>query len=149
MNHEKKPVVGKGRLQWSAGWFGGQIGGTAWMLVMAAIIFPREIVAGSAWLLGFVVLNAYGSYMYINRDRFEPLASIQWFLGISAVVMISLWTVLVLGYSELLPVVNSSATKGYFAMLVIPGLMIYLLVFDRFGSPKIEDPKNVNAELNS
>jgi hypothetical protein len=69
----KEPLPGPGRFQWNLGaWFGGQIGGTAWMLVGAVVLAPHAPEVAGVWLACFAASNAIGSWLWWRRDRLRP-----------------------------------------------------------------------------
>ena len=52
----KVPLPGPGRFQWNLGaWYGGQLGGTAWMLVGAIVLMPHAPEVAGVWLVCFAV----------------------------------------------------------------------------------------------
>src|SRR5579871_2566901 len=74
----KVPMSGPGCFQWNLGaWLGGQLGGTAWMLVGAAILAFEAPAAAAAWLVCFAMANALGAWMWRQRDRLRPYAALQ------------------------------------------------------------------------
>jgi ABC-type phosphate transport system permease subunit len=86
----KEPLAGPGRFQWNLGaWFGGQIGGTAWMLVGAVVLAPHAPEVAGVWLACFAVANAIGSWLWWCRDSLRPYPSLQALLsacGVSSVI---------------------------------------------------------------
>jgi hypothetical protein len=71
-------MPGPGYFQWNTGvWFGGQLGGTAWMLVGAAVLTPRAPEVAAVWLFCFAVANAIGSWLWWRRDRLRPYPAMQ------------------------------------------------------------------------
>ncbi len=74
----KEPLSGPGYFQWNkGGWFGSQLGGTAWMLVGAAVLLPRAPEVAAVWLAAFAVATAIGSWMWWRRDRLRPYPALQ------------------------------------------------------------------------
>ncbi len=74
----KVPMPAPGRFQWNLGaWFGSQLGGTAWMLVGAAILAFQAPAAAAAWLACFAVANGLGTWMWQQRDRLRPSPALQ------------------------------------------------------------------------
>lgn len=57
------------RLEWNAGgWFGGQIGGTVWILVAALLSALRDISTGLSLLAIFAVPNMVGYLLWRRRN---------------------------------------------------------------------------------
>ena len=74
----KEPLPGPGQFQWNrGGWFGSQLGGTAWMLVGAVAMALQAPNVASVWLVCFLVANAIGFWMWWRRDRLRPYLALQ------------------------------------------------------------------------
>ena len=74
----KEPLPGLGCFQWNrGGWFGSQLGGTAWMLVGAVVLVPHAPEVAGVWLAGVAVANAIGSWMWWRRDRLRPYPALR------------------------------------------------------------------------
>ncbi len=74
----KQPMPGPGCYQWNmGGWFGGQLGGTAWMLVGAVVNVPHAPEVAGVWLVCFAVANAVGTWLWWRRDRLRPYPALQ------------------------------------------------------------------------
>lgn len=69
---------GPGNFQWNTGgWFGGQLGGTVWLIVAASVFAagaPRLALALAACWLG---ANAIGTWLWWRRDRLLPYPAVQ------------------------------------------------------------------------
>jgi hypothetical protein len=63
---------------WNAGgWFGSQLGGTAWLFVSAAVL-AFESGPSAAFLLGCgLVANAAGCLLWARRARLDPYRALQ------------------------------------------------------------------------
>jgi hypothetical protein len=74
----KEPMLGPGQFQWNAGgWFGSQLGGTAWMLVGAAVLVPQAPWVAAWWAGCCALANAVGAWLWLRRDRVRPYPAIQ------------------------------------------------------------------------
>jgi len=74
----RSPKKGRGRFQWnSGGWFGAQIGATLWVLIGGIVLWPESSAAGIAGVTAFVIPNAAGLALYMNRHRIAPYPAIQ------------------------------------------------------------------------
>src|SRR5262245_20825119 len=72
------PITGPGYIHWNAGgWFGGQVGGTSWLLVGAAVLAPQAPAVAAIWLAGFAAANAVGLWLWRRRTRFRPHTAFQ------------------------------------------------------------------------
>lgn len=136
----KTPMQGPGSFQWNAGaWFGGQLGGTAWMLAGAAALAPRAPTVAVAWAAGFVVANAVGAALWSRRDRLMPYPAIQAMLATCGVVGASALAFLHLLHPGL--VVDRRPWYGISddplaapgLLLLIAALMAWLHVMERAG----------------
>lgn len=67
-----------GAFEWNkGGWFGAQLGGTCWLLIMAAFIAVEDPLAGGVIFLCFVAPNLYGLSLWRRRAELRPYPSIQ------------------------------------------------------------------------
>ena len=65
------------QLNWqTGGWFGSQLGGTAWILVASLITFGHDILTGLILLLLFLIPNSIGTLLWHQR-KISCYASIQ------------------------------------------------------------------------
>lgn len=65
-------------LQWNAGgWFGGQLGGTCWMLVAAVLVAIKDLPAGAIVFVLFLVPNLLGTYLWSQRARIQIYPAMQ------------------------------------------------------------------------
>jgi hypothetical protein len=79
----KQPMVGRGFFHWSTGgWFGTQLGGTAWMLLAATWVARASPWLATVWLFCFAVVNAVGIWLWLRRDQIAPSPAFQ-LLGLS------------------------------------------------------------------
>lgn len=77
------PLPNPGRFRWNrGGWFGAQLGGTAWMLVGSVVLLPHAPEVAGVWLACFAVANAIGSWMWRRRDRLRPYPALQALLAV-------------------------------------------------------------------
>jgi hypothetical protein len=71
-------MPGPGCFQWNTGaWFGSQLGGTAWMLVGAAVLALQAPAVAAVWLACFALANALATWLWRQRDRLRPYAALQ------------------------------------------------------------------------
>jgi hypothetical protein len=79
-------MQGDGRFQWSTGgWFGGQLGGTSWLLVGAAVLSGPAPEVALVWLVCFTVANVIGYALWARRDRLRPYPAIQSLMAVCGV----------------------------------------------------------------
>ncbi len=121
-------------LEWNAGgWFGGQLGGTAWILVAAALSTARDTSTGFILLVIFLVPNIIGCLLW-RRQKISFDASLQRLLlllgvfGLLAVYVLErrhLWIEIQMGSSV-------SATYTYYMIIFITAILMVMFYF-RFG----------------
>jgi hypothetical protein len=71
-------VTGPDGVPWVRGaWFGGQVGGTAWMLTGFVIYVWQVPWIGLLFLAGFAGANALGFWLWRRRDRFRFFLAVQ------------------------------------------------------------------------
>ena len=74
----KERSTGPGHFRWNkGGWFGSQLGGTAWMLVGSVVLFPPAPEVAGIWIACFAVANGIGSWMWRRRERIRPYPALQ------------------------------------------------------------------------
>ncbi len=121
-------------MRWNAaGWFGGQIGATLWILVAGVLTAIRDISTGMIAVLLFAIPNAIGLMLW-HRRRLTCYASTQ--LLIASAGICSLLTVHLLQRAGAWRQIQSggsvSATSTYWIFgVVFVGLMI--IFYLRFG----------------
>jgi hypothetical protein len=92
----KRPMAGPGCFSWNAGgWFGGQAGSTAWLLMGAVAIAPQAPGVAAVWLGCFAAANVAGFALWRRRDRIRPFPGIM--AGLLAYGSAGLVALLVLG----------------------------------------------------
>jgi hypothetical protein len=121
-------------LDWNAsGWFGGQLGGTAWILVAAAITFDHNTWTGLILLVIFLVPNIVG-YLLWRLKKFSCHASLQILFGLSG--LFGLLTIYVLDRNHLWLEIQKggsiSAVSGYFLLTLII-LILMITFYLKFG----------------
>lgn len=80
-----QPVTDPDGVRWNAcAWFGGQAGGTAWMVTAFATYVRQSPWLGSLFLVAFVGLNALGFWLWRQRSRFRFFRSVQLMIAASA-----------------------------------------------------------------
>jgi hypothetical protein len=78
---EKTPMTGQGAFRWNAGgWFGSQMGGTAWLLIGAATFARQAPWVAAVWLVCFVVGNVIGTWLWRRRDQIRPYPALQFLI---------------------------------------------------------------------
>ncbi len=73
---------------WNAGgWFGSQVGCTLWLLILGFVLLAKDPPSGWLCLTGFVLLNAWGLYLWRCRERLSPYAGFQRFLAVASMII--------------------------------------------------------------
>ncbi len=75
--------VGKGAIQWSGGgWFGGVIGSSVWMLVVACFVASfGQVVLTFLIIAGFIISIVGGIAIWRQRDRIYPFDGMMIYSG--------------------------------------------------------------------
>jgi hypothetical protein len=119
---------------WNAGgWFGAQIGCTLWLLILGLVIVPKDSLAAGACVGGFVVLNAWGLYLWRRREQLPAYAGLQRFLAAASVV-IAFVVVVVNGRGASEPPIPGAVVSTflpYWLIVLAPGLMLLFFWRDR------------------
>ena len=119
---------------WNAGgWFGSQLGCTLWLLILGVVLLSKDLFAAWVCVGSFVVLNAWGLYLWRGREKLIAYAAMQRFL-LATSVIIALVVVVVnsRGVSEPpAPGALVSTYLPYWTIAVAPGLMLIFLWRER------------------
>jgi hypothetical protein len=124
------PDQGPGYFRWSTGaWFGGQLGGTSWLLVGAAVLAPRAPLVAVVWFLGFAIANALGVWLWWRRDRIRAHPALQLLLLVCGITGVIAWAVLEVSRPD---VVRSLGwpSQGHRMLLIVPGLMAWFTILE-------------------
>lgn len=119
---------------WNAGgWFGSQVGCTLWLLILGVVLLSKDSFVAWGCVGGFVVLNAWGLYLWRRRDKLKAYAGLQRFL-LATSVIIALVVVVAnrRGVSE--PPTSGALVSTYLPHWVIaiaPGLMAMFSLLER------------------
>ena len=69
---------------WNAGgWFGSQVGCTLWLLILGLVLLPKDPLAAGSCIGGFVVLNAWGFFLWRRQATLRAYSGIQRFLALA------------------------------------------------------------------
>jgi len=119
-------IQGTGGFQWNTGgWFGGQIGSTLWLFIVAYETLPKSASA-AAWLAFCAAApNILGCLLWQKRDRLRPYPAIQCL--IAALGMFTLLALVVADHFLVLPILDSegiaSPHRAYWLLCLFPVLM--------------------------
>jgi hypothetical protein len=145
----KAPMPGPGHFQWSTGgWFGSQLGGTAWMLVASIVLALQTPWIAAWWVLCFALANAAGVWLWLHRDRLRPYLAMQGLLaicgatGLLAVAALHLFgpagVRLGVAWHDgrfILEGPPGTTLRSAYAtlLLIVPGLMAFFALMERAG----------------
>ncbi len=135
----KNAKLGSGQFQWNAGgWFGAQLGGSLWMLILGFTLLGRQPGLGALALALALLVNATGFLLWWRRDRLAPYPCIQGLLALVCVAtLILLVTFDATGRLALLdPRFRDNPRGLYTIVLMFPGLMALFHFQNRMGKKK-------------
>lgn len=122
-------------LRWNTGgWFGGQIGGTLWMLISALVLWSADGPVALPLLVCFAIPNVLATGIWIRRNRWRPLSALLTLFALIGAFSLAAIVVLDragsfarLGYGG-----NTTSGSMYFLIAVLtPGLMLLVYFQDR------------------
>ncbi len=125
---------GEGQLQWNVGgWFGGQVGGTCWLLALAVVVLAKGGVAvGLALLISFAAPNVVGLWLWRRRDRLAPFVAMQRLLAVMTVFSLAALATLHLSGAQGLAQPGESFSPWLYGLaLIYPAVMFQLWMIDR------------------
>jgi hypothetical protein len=112
----------------ATGWWGAQLGASAWMLGSALMFFSKAPGVAAALLGCFVAMNLFGWVLWRSRERFSAYAAIQSFCaGAGLFTSIAIAVLDVSGHlGEWEPRFASQPHAVYFVLLLFPLVMLLL-----------------------
>ena len=122
------------KMEWnSSGWFGSQLGGTAWILVAAILSSVQELSTGLLLLAVFAIPNVVGLVLWRRRSlscyaATQLLLAIMGLCGLLAIYLLERsndWERIQTGASI-------SASSAYFIVAAVIGILMITFYF-RFG----------------
>ena len=122
--------------QWNAGgWFGPQLGGTLWLLLLGLVLLPKDVLAALVVLACFAGANAVGLSLWRRRHRIAAYPALQWMIAACGVASLIAFTFLDsrLGSVEFTPAIP------YWILLVFPGVMVMLCLQRRLAARRSAD----------
>jgi len=134
------PRKGDGHFQWNTGgWFGGQIGCTAHLLVLGPWIAIHEILPGLLILAWGILANLVGFGLWQRRDKIAPYPALQLMLIVTLLAAVAGFVTA--HYS-------SNGGKWAFVMnanspwilLWFPVLMLLICCLEHAGKKRLKNP---------
>jgi hypothetical protein len=141
-----KAKQGNGRFQWNAGgWFGGQVGSTVWLFILAGETFQKSPHAAMWLTFCAAAPNVLGCLLWTRRDRLAPHPTLQFL--IAGIGLFSILALFIADYFHVLPIIDSrfmtSPRQGYWVMLIFPLLMAQFALMELAG---VNRNKTMSAE---
>ncbi len=110
----------KGAFRWSAGWFGGLVGATAWIALMGVLLLFDAPRLGALVLALAAVPNVVGIILWRMRERVRIYPAVQALIVVAGLA--GLMAVVSLDVAGRIPV--DPPTSPYWTLLVYPGVML-------------------------
>jgi hypothetical protein len=139
VDHE---ITRPGYFHWNAGgWFGSQLGGTAWLLVGAAVLAQHAPAMTVVWIGCFAVANAVGFGLWHCRARLRPHTGIQLLLLTCGVAGFLAWWVLDTFRSDVVRELNWPR-QGHWLLLLVPAMMGWFAVVEYLARGRPPSPED-------
>jgi hypothetical protein len=121
--------------KWSYGWFGGQIGGTAWMLGLALASPPLCSLVSVSGIVVFALINLIGLTMWRNQSRLDQHTCLQVLIAVTGLGSYCLLALM--DASNCLqkwdPRIHNPKT-AYLLLLIFPILSVWIWTANRRNS---------------
>jgi hypothetical protein len=120
-------IAARSAFAWYAGgWFGTQFGSTLWMLILGFVLLSRDQLGALACIAGFLILNAWGLYLWRSRTRLTAYAGLQRFLLVASVIIAAVVAAVNLRglWAPPAPGALVSTYLPYWVILLAPALML-------------------------
>ncbi len=130
-----------GAFSWNAGgWFGAQIGATAWILLLGVLLILDAPRLGALVIAFSLAPNVLGIILWRMRDRIRPYPAVQLLVAASAAFALAAFVSLdVAGRISALRA--GSGWSVYWALLVYPGVMVMFHLQNRARGGGGEPPR--------
>lgn len=114
--------AGAGRFQWNlGGWFGSQVGGTLWLVLLGGVLWAKGQGAGAALLGLGLAANALGCFLWTRRQILDPYLALQLLLGACGIAAaLSMWLLAGAGVTA-----ADAGLPSLWAVLIYPALMAW------------------------
>ena len=133
------PASRPSHFSWNAGgWFGSQVGCTAWLLTGAVFLAPLAPRNAACWLACFVIANGIGTWLWSSRGWIRPYLAIQLLLLVCGICGLVAFSSLDMTRPDVVRTVGERR-QGYLALLILPALMAWFAVLEhgsRSQTPK-------------
>jgi len=122
-----------GAFRWNAGgWFGAQIGATAWIALLGILLLFDAPLLGVFVLAYAAAPNVIGIILWRMRDRVGPYPATQILVAVSgAFALVAFVSLDVVGRIAMLR--PGAGRRVYLVLLVYPGLMLVFHLRNRAG----------------
>ena len=143
-----KPRIGTGQFQWSnGGWFGSQVGATAYLVMLGIALMFTKPLPGIIILLCGIVPNIVGYGLWTRRDRISPHAALQWLLfTLFCFTALAVGTAVFYERTEQFPAF-SGAAHNVWLPLIFPAMMLMFYFMDKKGGGVNFSPPAGPAQL--
>lgn len=122
-------------IQWNAGgWFGSQLGVSAWMLVAGALALQQDTSAGLMVLALFLIANTIGAGLWSQRDRISPYTGIQTLLAVlGATGLAAVYVLDRAGIFEAIQIGAKASARSTYLILILVVAVLMISFHFRFG----------------
>ena len=122
-------------MQWNlGGWLGGQLGGSAWMLVAGLLSFSTNPTTALTVIILFALTNLIGAVLWAQRNRLSPYVAIQILLPVLGVFGFA--AVFVLdraGIYETIRIGGTISARLTYIVIILVVIALMLMFYSRFG----------------
>ncbi len=119
------------RFRWSAGgWFGGQIGATAWLALLGGLYLFRDPAVAWLVLLCFALPNGVGIWLWRRRQRLPPFSALMVLSAISGLAALAAIAIMD-AYGHLHEIEPRLPARAmYWVLLVYPAVMLQFWIME-------------------
>ena len=132
MSQNDQPVIGPRGFQWNVGgWFGTQLGGTAWLAAGAVVLMSHSFAISFVWLACFALANAIGFAFWTRRTVIAPFKAIQFLILVLGLAGLVAWFSLAQFRPDLASLMKATTQMGYFALPIFPAIAGWFYLLER------------------
>ena len=132
------PHSGDGGFRWNTGgWFGGQLGATAYLLTIGILVLVDSPQDGLPVLLCGLIPNVFGCYLWRRRDRIKPYPAIQALVFTTFICTLAFGAIVVWHADpRITEKYFSGIERAGWCLLIFPAMMLQFCYFERINRKK-------------
>ena len=128
-------MIEPNQMQWNiGGWLGGQLGGTAWILVAGILSLRFDMTTALVVIALFVLANVIGLAIWQRRDRLSAYAGVRVLMPIIGIVGLAAVYVLERAHIyETIQIGGTVSARWTYSVIILVVAALMLMFYFQFG----------------